>query len=132
MDEQRPSQYREKEMTRAKLKGIDTADWDAAFERYQKTDLFDCYFEASIGADDSPGADLFGFTACNREWLESMVEKDHSIPKFVVVNDVSLEAVERAVELVCGAVPDGRWEEVARKLAEVMDWEFEGYVPRRR
>ncbi len=122
----------EKKMTKARLKGIDAADWDAAFERYQRTGLFDCYFQASIGADDSRGADLFGFTACNHEWLGSMIEDGRSIPKFVVVNDVSLEAVERAVELVCGAVPDGRWEEVAHKLAELMDWEFEGYVPRRR
>ncbi|WP_459047425.1 Imm8 family immunity protein [Stenotrophomonas sp. PSU_St99] len=119
-------------MTKAKLKGVDTADWGAAFERYKKTNLLDCYFQASIGADDGRGAYLFGFTACNREWLESMIEEGRSIPKFVVVNVVSLEAVERAVELVCGAVPDGSWEEVARKLAEVMDWEFEGYVPRRR
>jgi len=118
-------------MTKARLKGIDTADWDAAFERYQKTDLFYCYFQASIGTDDRRGADLFGFTACNREWLESMIEEGRSIQKFVVINFVSLEAVERAVELVCSAVPDGSWEEVARKLAEVMDWEFEGYVPRR-
>jgi immunity protein 8 of polymorphic toxin system len=116
-------------MTKAKLIGIDTADWNASFEKYHQTGLFSCYFQASIGPDDAQGAEIFGFTACNREWLERMTEKNQSLPKLVVLSDVSFEAVERAVELVCAAVPHGSWDEVAHKLAEVMDWEFDGYVP---
>lgn len=116
-------------MTKAKLRGIDTADWNASFEQYRQTGLFNCYFQASIGPDDAQGAEIFGFTACNREWLERMTEKKQSLPKLVVISDVSFEAVERAAEFVCAAVPHGSWDEVARKLAEVMDWEFDGYVP---
>jgi len=116
-------------MTQAKLIGIDSADWDASCDKYRQTGLFGCYFQASIGPDDAKGAELFGFTACNREWAECMVEEGQVLPKLLVVNDVSFEEVERAVELVCAAVPQGSWDEVARKLAEVMDWEFDGYVP---
>lgn len=116
-------------MTQAKLRGVDSVDWDASYDKYRQTGLFSCYFQASIGPDDAKGAELFGFTACNREWLECMVEEGQILPKFLVVSDVSCEAVELAVEHVCGAVPHGSWDEVARKLAEVMDWEFDGYVP---
>lgn len=117
-------------MTQAKLMGIDSADWDASYDKYRQTGLFGCYFQASIGPDDAKGAEFFGFTACNREWLERMVEEGQILPKLLVVSDVSCEAVKRAVELVCAAVPHGSWDEVAHRLAEVMDWEFEGYVPR--
>ncbi|AWH16928.1 hypothetical protein C1922_06145 [Stenotrophomonas sp. ZAC14D2_NAIMI4_7] len=64
-----------------------------------------------------------------REWLERMEDEGKSIPKLVIVDDVSFEAVERAVLRVCATVPDGTWAEMASKLAEMMDWEFEGYVP---
>ena len=116
-------------MTKARLKGIDTADWDASVEQYHRTGLFSCYFQASIGPDDVGGAEVFGFTACNREWLERMIENNQDLPKLIIVNDVSLDAVERATEIVCAAVPPGSWEEISQKLAEVMDWEFDGYVP---
>ncbi|AWH28505.1 MULTISPECIES: Imm8 family immunity protein [Stenotrophomonas] len=116
-------------MTKARLRGLDTADWDSALKTHQESGLFGCYFQASIGPDDSHGADLFGFTACNREWLERMEDEGKSIPKLVIVDEVSFEAVERAVLRVCATVPDGTWAEMASKLAEMMDWEFEGYVP---
>lgn len=58
-----------------------------------------------------------------------MEDEGKFIPKPVIVDDVSFEAVERAVQLVCAAVPDGTWAEMASTLAGMMDWEFEGYVP---
>lgn len=116
-------------MTRAELKAIDTADWDSSYKIYLETGLFACYFQASIGPAGSPGAELFGFTACNPHWLESMIGEDGHIPNHIVVCDVSVEAVERAAELLCDAQPPGDWDDVARKLAKVTDWEFKGYVP---
>lgn len=115
-------------MTRARLKGIDTADWEASIERYHKDGMFKCYFQASIGPDDADGAEVFGFTACNREWLDWMIESNGDLPKFIVLDDVNFGAVERAAEIACAAVPQGSWEDVSRKLAETMDWEFDGYI----
>ncbi len=57
-----------------------------------------------------------------------MSDENSYIPKFVVVEDISFKAVDRAVELICAAVPHGSRDEVSQKLAELMDWEFEGYV----
>ncbi|AWH48843.1 hypothetical protein C1925_06580 [Stenotrophomonas sp. SAU14A_NAIMI4_5] len=81
-----------------------------------------------MGPDGGRGAEVFGFVACNREWLESMSDENSYIPKFDVVEDISFKAVDRAVELTCAAVPHGSRDEVSQKLAELMDWEFEGYV----
>jgi len=116
-------------VTKAKLKEVDTADWDRSYQKSHETGLFYCCFQASIGPDGGQGAGLFGFVACNREWLESMSDENSYISKFVVVKEISFKAVERAAELVCAAVPHGDWDEVSQKLAELVDWEFEGYVP---
>ena len=83
--------------------------------------------EAEIGEKDGRGADLFHFTVATPRFLlrEGGVTWGRG---YLIVDQFSWSAVDRALEKLCLHAWRPTWPESAAALAKELHWEFENYT----
>ena len=122
--------HRRHEM-KAILKRIDTNS-ASAFETLLPDDAggFGFWLNASIGTDESEGADDFQIFVCNPVWLDSHRVLSVEIPDRHLLVDGTFNAgtVRAKLESFLEGCIGEDWLEIARKVSEIGVWEFEGYT----
>jgi hypothetical protein len=90
---------------------------------------FGMLVEASIGATDEEGEDLFGFIVCTPAWLARQVAQSGylMVRNHLVVNRYDLELIRGAIQDLCSDATGSDWNSVAKYLARFGKWEFEDY-----
>lgn len=121
-------------MLLAELKALGTTDvvvpnYDLRAWRPEQPMRFRVYVEAFIGPRGQPGEDRFSFDVCSPLWFA-----DHTSPRgfefmrMIVMDRWSYPILERAISDLCLRTTGPDWDTIARRLAMLSDWEFEGYT----
>jgi Immunity protein 8 len=113
---------------KAKLKRIDLNS-AVLLEQFRPEDpeCFGFWLNASIGSDETEGADDFQILVCNREWLER--ERGKKNPERYVLLDGKYDAT-LIIELLSqhlDSCTGNSWIEVVAQISKIGVWEFEGY-----
>jgi hypothetical protein len=113
------------------LKGQDCVDHDP-IEAWQPTDPADVNYSLClhIGPAEQQGADLF-YVNILSEAAAFQLDVDGIMrrKKVLIVTDYSWDAVMDEVDLILHKVEGASWVEIAQKLGQCFDWEFENYRP---
>jgi hypothetical protein len=116
---------------RAELKSLDSVDAPGGLSAFQPEDSeeFAITIGAVVGPPDTPGGDLFYFTACTARWLSANPpEKGFAfLHGHVLVSCWNFDLVQRAISDRCRRAEGRDWNEVAATLSRYGSWEFEDY-----
>lgn len=113
------------------LKGQDCADHDP-IEAWQPADPTGVNYSLClhIGPEDQQGADLFYVHVLSEAAaLQLDIDRIKRRNKEIIVEDYSWSAVMSEVDQILRKVEGASWNEIARKLGQSFDWEFEKYRP---
>jgi hypothetical protein len=115
---------------RPQLKAQDCADHDP-IETWESADptRVDYWLCLHIGPAGQPGADLFYVNVLSETAARQINAEDLAQRKKIIVKDYSWNGVMRAVNDILLQIEGSSWPEVAQKLSEKFDWEFENYQP---
>lgn len=115
---------------KAKLKRLDTNS-AVSLEKFQPegAGCFGFWLNASIGSDETDGADDFQILVCNREWLDR--EKGlqtKNLERYILLDgkyDMPsiIEALTKYLDNCVGT----SWTEIVAQISKIGVWEFEGY-----
>jgi hypothetical protein len=115
-------------MIRAELKDWFSPDVPEVWKWRPKSLDVRYYLELTIGTEDSPGGDLFGFTVVSPQALiESETKPAMWGRHHLIVMDYSWQTVLDQVNKVLDICEGETWSEVAGKLSRYFYWEFEDY-----
>ncbi len=92
---------------------------------------FGFWINASIGTDETEGADDFQIFVCNREWLEDESRPSGlRVEKYLLIEG-SCDSVKLASSLnaFLAECIGASWTDVVAKISKIGAWEFEGYQP---
>ncbi len=112
------------------LKAQDCTDHDP-IETWQPTSATDVDYTLClhIGSADTQGADLFYVNVLS-EAAACQLSNDYLAKrKKIIVKDYSWSEVMRAVDEIINQIDGSDWNEIAKKLNQRFDWEFENYRP---
>jgi hypothetical protein len=112
------------------LKAQDCSDHDP-IEAWRPTDAADVdyWLCLHIGPADERGAELFYVNVLSEAAARRLPPDQLARRKKIIVPDYSWPAVMSAVDDILRGVQGATWGELARKLAERFDWEFDNYQP---
>lgn len=117
-------------MIKPQLKGHDCTDHDPIEEwRPRDPAQVDYWLCLHIGTDDHEGADLFYVNILSEAAARKLEAAELARRKKIVVTDYSWSAVARAVGDILHQIEGADWSEIAGKLSQKFDWEFENYRP---
>jgi hypothetical protein len=90
---------------------------------------FGLFVQAAIGPVDGEGEEVFDLMVCSPVWLAAQpFEKGYRWGRGKLLTlRWDPQIVERAVRDICLRSEGEDWAAIARRLAQVMDWEFSGY-----
>ena len=110
------------------LKAQDCTDHDP-IEVWQPADPahVDYWLCLRIGPDEQQGADLFYVNVLSEAAARQLDAGELAQRKKIVVRDYSWSTVVRAVDDILRQINGASWSEVAQKLSQKFDWEFENY-----
>ncbi|MBV8122536.1 MAG: hypothetical protein JO370_00460 [Paucibacter sp.] len=100
-----------------------------AFESFRPEDeqSYGFWLTASIGANDSDGADLFQVFICSRQWRDR-AEQGGQVDRCLVLDGTyDYGATMVALNAWVDGCSGGSWSEIVSKLSAVGAWEYEGY-----
>lgn len=117
---------------RAKLKRLHSPDvWD--LEKYSPGDVpFGFLLQAMIGPLDTDGEDLFQFVVCTPDWFADnllrptkIISGEHTL----FVTEYDYKALRGFIERAVHREEAATWDDLARQLSWLGDWEFSDYDP---
>lgn len=110
------------------LKAQDCTDHDP-IETWQPADhtLVDYWLCLHIGLDEQQGADLFYVNVLSEAAASELDAGELARRKKIVVRDYSWNTVMHEVDEILRQVEGASWNEIAQKLSQKFDWEFENY-----
>jgi hypothetical protein len=110
------------------LKAQDCTDHDP-IETWQPADptQVDYWLCLHIGPDGQQGAEMFCVNVLSEAAARQLDAGELAQRKKIVVRDYSWSAVIRAVDDILQQIEGASWSEVAQKLSQTFDWEFENY-----
>lgn len=110
------------------LKAQDCIDHDP-IEVWQPVDPLQVDYQLClhIGPADSQGADLFYVRVLSDVAARQLDARELAREKKIVVEDYSWSGVMRAVDDILREIYGSSWDEIAQKLRQRFDWEFENY-----
>jgi Immunity protein 8 len=84
---------------------------------------------ATVGPPGVEGGDLFYFSACTAQWLQTdQPEKGFAfLHGYLLLTRWDFNVLERAIGDLCFRTEGSDWDEVATKLSRYGRWEFEDY-----
>jgi|SRR5580704_2509353 hypothetical protein len=114
------------------LKGLHSPDV-ADLKTYvpDEEETFGFFLEAEIGTTDGEGADIFGIMVCTPRWLiEKYRPSDMmlGLHKIIVFKYDYLQ-LRNFIEKYLRHCSGDTWEEIARKVSLLGQWEFENMRP---
>ncbi|MBL7981406.1 MAG: hypothetical protein JNL52_06295 [Flavobacteriales bacterium] len=111
-----------------KLKGQDCLDHDP-IEKWEPTnDGFVNYWLClHLGPEDQEGSDLFYVNILSEVAADQLDAHELSGRKKIILKDYSWSAVMVSVREILQQVEGSTWDEVAQKLGQKFNWEFENY-----
>ena len=114
-------------MIRPVLKNLHSADvWDLESFQAGPEDAFYFGLQIFVGELDKEGADTFQLEVCSPKWLEQHMGA-HSYRwgrRLLVMKGFSYDVLRNALDEIINLAVASTWEEVARRLERVIDWEF--------
>jgi hypothetical protein len=110
------------------LKSQDCTDHDP-IEAWQPADIAQVDYPLClhIGLAGSQGADMFYVRVLSGAAARQLDARELARQKKIVVEDYSWGAVIRAVDGILREIDGSSWDEIAQKLSQKFDWEFENY-----
>ena len=87
---------------------------------------FRFYVEAEIGVLGEDGADLFGFTICNSEWLRANSTDFMPLHTFFLMNEFDFKLLWQSLLEFLARFEGDNWEDLCGALSRFTIWEFEG------
>jgi hypothetical protein len=115
---------------KAKLKRIDTNS-AVSLEKFRPEDpgCFGFWLNASIGSDETEGADDFQILVCNREWLERERKlQTKNLERYVVLDgEYDMPSIMEALTKYLDGCVGNSWTEIVAQISKIGVWEFEGY-----
>ena len=114
---------------RAKLKSLHSPDVDLDRPNFKDPKDVFCLVQAEIGSENSKGADIFGFIVCTPLGLAGEMENKPIISGhgLLIVNEFNIQEIESYISSLCNQTTGKNWDEIARKLGLIGQWEFEDY-----
>lgn len=114
---------------KAQLKGIDANTTDFESFRPEDPERFGFWMNASIGSDESEGADDFQVFVCNQAWLDGRHARSLSASDrhLLVGAPYDALAIRTALEERVGQCSGGTWPDVVAQVSNFAVWEFENY-----
>jgi hypothetical protein len=111
------------------LKAQDCTDHDP-IEEWQPADTthVDFWLCLHIGLAGQEGADLFYVNVLSGPAARQLDAGELARRKKLVVEDYSWSAVMRAVDGILREIEGTSWIQIAQRLSEKFDWEFENYI----
>lgn len=110
------------------LKAQDCIDHDPieAWQPAASTQV-DYWLCLHIGPADQQGADMFYVNVLSEATARQLNAGELEMRKKIVLEEYSWSAVMRAVDDILRPVEGASWTEIAQKLSQKFDWEFENY-----
>src|SRR5262249_2393456 len=118
-----------KMIIQAKLKGVFTLDMDH-LEVFSPSDreVFALTVRAMVGPKSEAGEESFDLQVCTPSWLDVECRRLGFVKgRYLIVSAYDPAVIISAVRSLVERIDGSSWEEVARKLARWMDWEFDDY-----
>ncbi|NLS19058.1 hypothetical protein HGP16_21190 [Rhizobium sp. P40RR-XXII] len=100
------------------------------FSSYWPDDVTDFCIGAdvTVGPEGVPGGDIFSFQVCTPRWLaHSAGGKPCFIRHTILMDEYDEDVLKSTVRKLVENTTGNSWEEIAKKLARYMFWEFEDY-----
>ena len=90
---------------------------------------FGFLLQALIGPEDSMGQESFDFVVCTPDWLRRKYGQDAVLllRNHVIVFGYDFSRIRATLEKQVGRMHGNNWQELAKQLAQIGRWEFEGY-----
>ena len=95
-----------------------------------ENDDFFSNIEIEIGPKGISTSDLFNINVCNCNWIINNTQ-NHGIffpKKILIINTLDETSLTSFLSTEIASINGKNWEELARKLALVFNWEYDNYI----
>lgn len=111
----------------AEIKNYNLVDED---EYVDDNGAFHYSIEMEIGPFNTKKSDVFSVEVCSPLWLiQSMLSDDVIMKKaLIITKNANIDVLMRILSKKVSSFHSESWDELAKALSSILNWEYEGYV----